>query len=227
MPTFPPHAAAKRLAAAAETEDVLRAAARVFRLHGLAAATLAQVAEELGVEIAALRADYATKDLLAQAVFAETLRILNAVNKAVWTGYGAGMRNSLAAARTFQDGYVVLVRDAPSHPAHQSSWMALRKRAAQRSRSLLWYPDRAPPPGERPALLDVALEPMVSFTITAIAHWIENGDPADDDIFLHWCAQMMRDWRHNTCELLNLDTPDQDWPFDTEAPPLPTRSQPR
>ena len=48
-------------------------------------------------------------------------------------------------------------------------------------------------------------------------YWVERGDPAKDELFLRWCAQMMRAWRHNAAELLNLDSPEQEWPFDTEG----------
>lgn len=200
-----------------ETDALLRLAAGVFRKHGLASTTMAQVAAAAGLTRAELAGRFATKDLLAQAVFAETIRTLKAADSRAWPGYGAGMRRTLGAARSYEDGYVVLVRDAPQHPAHQPSWQALRRRTAQRLRALLWYPGDPPPAAERPAMLDVALEPMISFCITAIAHWVQEGDPAKDDLFLRWCGQAMRAWRHHACELLNLDTPDQDWPFDTEA----------
>ena len=219
-------AAAEPGAPALHPDEVLRVAARVFRERGLAEATLAQVAEAIGASCAAVSACFATKDLLAQAIFAETLRLLNAADTQVWTGYGAGMRKSLAAARSFPDGYVVLVRDAASLAPHRPSWLALRKRSARRLQRLVWSPDSPLPEPARSPLADVAIEPMVSFTITAICQWIETGDPAQDGLFLRWCGQMMRDWRHNTCELLNLDTPDQDWPFDTEGPSLPRRSRP-
>ena len=195
----------------------MRTAARVFRKHGLANATLAQVAVAAGLTRAELAARFVTKDLLAQAIFAETIRTLKAADSRAWSGYGAGLRRTLGAARAYEDGYVVLVRDALQHRAHQPSWQALRRRTAQRLRALIWYPDDPPPAAERPAMLDVALEPMIAFCITAIAHWVQEGDPAKDDLFLRWCGQAMRAWRHNACELLNLDTPDQDWPFDTEA----------
>ena len=213
-------------APALDSAHVLRVAAKVFRERGLADTTLAQVADRLGVPCAGLTACFGTKDLLAQAILAEALRILKIADTQAWTGYGAGMRKSLVAARSFPDGYVLLVRDAASLPAYQSSWLALRNRSARRLQSLVWHPGNPPAEGARSALNDIALEPMIDFNITAIRQWIETGDPSRDDLFLRWCGQMMRDWRHNTCELLNLDTPDQDWPFDTEGPSLPRRSRP-
>jgi AcrR family transcriptional regulator len=214
----PPVASQRTRTAGPEADALLRRAAGVFRKHGLASATMAQVAAAAGMTRAELAGYFATKDLLAQAIFAETIRMLKAADSRAWPGYGAGMRRTLGAARSYEDGYVVLVRDAPQHPAHQSSCQALRRRSAQRLRALLWYPGDPPPAAERPAMLDVALEPMISFCITAIAHWVQEGDAANDDLFLRWCGQAMWAWRHNACELLNLDTPDQDWPFDTEAP---------
>ncbi len=211
---------------ALNSDNVLRFGAQVFRERGTGDTTLAHVAARLGVPCAELSACFATKDLLAQAICAEALRILKSADTQAWTGYGAGMRKSLAAARSFPDGYIVLVRDAASMPACQSSWLALRKRSARRLQSLVWHPGNPPADSARSPLNEVALEPMINFNITAIRQWIETGDPAKDDLFLRWCGQMMRDWRHNTCELLNLDTPEQDWPFDTEGPSLPRRSRP-
>jgi hypothetical protein len=66
-------------------------------------------------------------------------------------------------------------------------------------------------------LLDLALEPMISFANQALAHWVQHGDPAKDELFLHWYGQMTRAWRQNAAELLNLDSPEQEWPFDTEG----------
>jgi len=214
------------VAPALDSAHVLRVAAEVFRECGLADIALAPVADRLGVPCALLTAYFATKELLAEAVLAEALRVLGIADTQAWTGYGTGMRKSLAAARSFPDGYILLARDAALLPAYQPSWLALRKRSARRLQSLIWHPGQPPAEGARSPLNDVALQPMIDFNITAIRQWIETGDPSRDDLFLRWCGQMMRDWRHNTCELLNLDTPEQDWPFDTEGPTLPRRSRP-
>ena len=211
-------ASADPAAASTEANDaILRVAARVFRVQGLEAASLAGIAEALGRPLPELAARYPTRDALAQAVFAETIRILKAADRRDWHGYGTGMRRSLAAARSFEDGYVVLVRDAPHHPVHRASFQALRKRIGQRLRALIWRPDDPPPPTARPPLTDTAVEPMIAFCLEAIANWVQTGDPAQDELFLRWCGQMMRAWWDSTCEFLNLDTPDQDWPFDSDA----------
>ena len=208
--------AADSAAPDADPGDVLRAAAAVFRKHGLGAATLAQIATALDMSRAELETRYATKDLLAQAMFADAIRTLKAADQRHWQGYGAGMGRTLRAARRVEDAYIVLVRDAPTLPAHQPSWQALRRRTGQRLRALIWNPHDPPPAAERPPQLSVAIEPMVSFCIDATANWIQTGDPARDGLFVRWCGQMMKAWRYSTCELLNLDTPDQDWPFDPD-----------
>lgn len=212
-----PAPAAPTAAPKNEGDAILRAAARVMRAQGLDGASLAAVAEALGRPLAELQARYPTYDALAQAVFAETIRILKAADRRDWHGYGTGMRRSLAAARSFEDGYVVLVRDASHHPVHRASWQALRKRIGQRLRALIWRPEDPPPPTARPPLTDTAVEPMIAFCLESIATWVQTGDPAQDELFLRWCGQMMRAWWDSTCAFLNLDTPDQDWPFDSDA----------
>ncbi|WP_296597220.1 TetR/AcrR family transcriptional regulator [Phenylobacterium sp.] len=198
-------------------EAFMRVAARVFRQHGLAGATMEQVAAAAGVTKVVLYRRFPSKDALIQAIFAETLRRLKAEDIKAWRGYGNGMRKSLSAARSFEDGFILLVRHGDQDPAYQAAHAALRKRTGQRLRALLWYPDRPPPSGQRPALLELSLEPMISFCNDALAYWVEKGDPARDEHFVRWCGQMMRAWRHNAAELLNLDSPEQEWPFDTEG----------
>jgi AcrR family transcriptional regulator len=199
-------------------EHFMRVAAGVFRRHGLAGATMAQVAAAAGATKVVLYRRFASKDALILAIFAETILRLKVQDAKPWKGYGGGMRKSLAAARSFEDGFILLVRHGDQHPAYQASHAALRRRTGQRLRGLLWYPHAPPPSSARPALLELSLEPMVSFCNDALAYWVEKGDPAKDELFLRWCGQMMRAWRHNAAELLDLDSPEQEWPFDTEGP---------
>lgn len=207
-----------RLAREAERrETFMRVAAAVFRQHGLAGATMEQVAAAAGVTKVVLYRRFPSKDALIQGIFAETLRRLKAQDSRPWTGYGGGMRKSLSAARSFEDGFILLVRHGDQHPAYRASHAELRRRTGVRLRGLLWYPEEPPPRAERPALLDLSLEPMISFCNDALAYWVEQGEPAKDELFVRWCGQMMRAWRHNAAELLNLDSPEQEWPFDTEG----------
>ena len=198
-------------------EHFMRVAAAVFRRHGLARATMEQVAAAAGVTKVVLYRRFASKDMLIQAIFSESVRRLKLQDAKPWTGYGGGMRRALAAARSFEDGFILLVRHGDQNPAYQSSHAALRLRTGLRLRSLLWHPDPVPPRAERPALLELSLEPMISFCNDALAYWVEKGDPSRDELFIRWCGQMIRAWRNNAAELLNLDTPEQEWPFDTEG----------
>ena len=198
-------------------EEFMRVAARVFRKHGLAGATMEQVAAAAGVTKVVLYRRFPSKDALIQGIFAETLRRLKNEDVKAWKGYGNGMRKSLSAARSFEDGFILLVRHGEADPAYLAAYTALRKRTGQRLRALLWYPERPPPSDARPDLLELSLEPMISFCNDALAYWVERGDPSRDELFVRWCGQMMRAWRHNAAELLNLDSPEQEWPFDTEG----------
>jgi len=198
-------------------EAFMRVAARVFREQGLSRGTMEQVAAAAGVTKVVLYRRFPSKEALIQAIFAETVRRLKDQDGRPWPGYGGGMRKSLDAARSFEDGFILLVRDGNQHPAYRSLHETLRNRVAGRLRGLLWYPERPPPRDERPAMLDLALEPMVSYCNDCLAYWVERGDPDKDEQFLRWHGQMIRAWRHNAAELLNLDSPEQDWPFDTEG----------
>ncbi|ODT89806.1 TetR/AcrR family transcriptional regulator [Phenylobacterium sp. SCN 70-31] len=199
-------------------QQFMRVAAAVFRKHGLARATMEQVAAAAGVTKVVLYRRFPSKDALIQGIFAETVHRLKEQDAKPWRGYGGGMRKALLAARSFEDGFILLVRHGDQNPAYHNAHHALRKRTGQRLRALLWYPERPPPPAQRPPLLELSLDPMISFCNDALAYWVEKGDPARDEMFLRWCGQMIRAWRHNAAELLNLDSPEQEWPFDTEGP---------
>src|SRR5688572_4981440 len=79
-------------------EAFMRVAAAVCREHGLGRATMEQVAAAAGVTKVVLYRRFASKDALILAIFSETLRRLKAQDGKPWTGYGGGMRKSLAAA---------------------------------------------------------------------------------------------------------------------------------
>jgi AcrR family transcriptional regulator len=214
-PHTPEHARAAR--EAGRREAFMRVAAKVFREQGLTRGTMEQVAAAAGVTKVVLYRRFDSKDALIQAIFTDVLARLKAPDGKPWRGYGGGMRQSLAAVRSFEDGYILLVRDGADLPAYRPFYEQMRQRSGARLRGLLWYPERPPPRDQRPALLDLALEPMISFANQALAHWVQHGDPAKDELFLHWYGQMTRAWRQNAAELLNLDSPEQEWPFDTEG----------
>jgi AcrR family transcriptional regulator len=201
---------------AARREVFMRVAAATFRRHGIARVTMEQVAAAAGVTKVVLYRRFPSKDALIQAVVDETVRRLKAGVARPWRGYGAGMREALAAARSFEDGYILIARFGDQHPSLQAARDEHRGRSARRLRALLWHPEPPPPSAEQPALIDLALEPMIAFSNAALIYWVEKGDPARDELFIRWCAQMTRAWRHNAAELLNLDSPEHDWPFDTE-----------
>lgn len=197
-------------------EDFMRVAARVFRDRGLSVATMEDVAAAAGVTKVVLYRRFASKDLLIRAIFEEAAGRLAAANADPWHGYGAGARMALEAARTFEDGYLLLMRDGRQQTAYSAYHEAVRARTGRRLLSLLWFPAREPPKPVSQQLLDLSLELMVSFCNDALTHWVEHGDPAQDDRYIRWCGVMIRAWRAQAAELMGLDALAQDWPFESE-----------
>lgn len=204
--------AAERVGAPDANPVALAAAARLLRLKGVQAVTPAELAAAAKLEEGRLP----SKQRLLVAIGSETLERLKATDAQPWSGYGSGMRRALSAVRSFPDGFILLMRWGPTEPALNGAYEALRQRTARRLRALLWFPDRPPPPAERPQHLQLALEPMVSYCNDALLYWTEQGAPQQDDLFLSWHGRTMREWRHNAARLLNLDTPEQDWPFESD-----------
>jgi AcrR family transcriptional regulator len=97
-------------------ETFMRVAAAVFRRQGLSGATMEQIAAAAGVTKMVLYRRFASKDALILAIFAEVIRRLKLGDARPWRGYGDGMRKSLEAARSFQDGFLLLVRQGAHHP---------------------------------------------------------------------------------------------------------------
>jgi len=197
-------------------EHFMRVAARVFREAGLAGATMEDVAAAAGVTKVVLYRRFASKDRLIRAIFEETVQRLAAAHGDPWHGYGAGTRRSLEAARAFEDGFILLARDGRPHPDYRAYHETIRARTAKRLVALLWFPERHPPRPVSQTLLDLALEPMVSFCNDALIHWVQHGDPAQDDQYVRWSGTMIRAWRGQAAELLGLDPLVQDWPFESE-----------
>lgn len=195
----------------------MRIAAGEFRRRGLAETTMEQVAAAAGVTKVVLYRRFSSKEALVRAIFEAVMQRLDLGVARPWPGYGAGFRRALAAARSFEDGYVLLVRQARFHSAYQPYADRMRAQTAERLMRLLWRPDPPPPPDSRPPLLDQALAPMISFISDALADWVERGSPARDEHYIRWCAQMMQAWRKTAAELLDLDTPETDWPFEAAA----------
>ncbi|MFN3524032.1 MAG: TetR/AcrR family transcriptional regulator [Phenylobacterium sp.] len=200
----------------ARREGFMRIAARVFRAQGLSGATMEDVAAAAGVTKVVLYRRFASKDLLIRAIFEEAVGRLAAANADPWHGYGAGARMSLEAARGFEDGYLLLMRDGRQQAAYRGYYDAVRARTARRLLRLLWFPGRQAPRPVSQQLLDLSLEPMVSFCNDALAHWVEHGDPAQDDRYIRWCGVMIRAWRAEAAGLLGLEPLAQDWPFESE-----------
>src|SRR5438105_8147321 len=90
-------------------EEFMRVAAAVFRRHGLSGATMEQIATAAGVTKMVLYRRFPSKEALILAIFAEVIRRLKLGDAKPWRGYGDGMRKSLEAARSFQDGFLLLV----------------------------------------------------------------------------------------------------------------------
>lgn len=215
-----------RAAREAERRDAfMRIAAGEFRRRGLADATMEQVAAAAGVTKVVLYRRFPSKEALVRAIFDDVMRRLDLGVARPWPGYGAGFRRVLAAARAFEDGYILLVRDARLHAAYRPYAERLRAGTAERLTALLWRPAPPPPPDERPALLGVALEPMVAFANSALADWVERGDPGRDDHYVRWVGQMIQAWRKTAAELLDLDSPETDWPFEVGPGPADPREE--
>lgn len=183
----PSRAAGKReRATRARREQLLAAAASVFRAKGLNTATMNDVAEEVGAAKIVLYRYFGSKDELINAVLADAadrLLELDADRDADWP---ERHRRILAFARERPDAIFLLLRHAPEDALYSANWERYRDAIGMRTRERLEaaFPGRKP----RAVSLEFCAQTLTHFVLDAVARWISapaRNARADED-FVSW-----------------------------------------
>jgi len=159
---------------------ILRAAATAFATRGFAATSMDDVAAEAGVTRLIVYRHFASKEALYVAVLEHVYERLGEESAASnERGEHAAVRALLTVARDDPGGVTLLLRHAAREPQFTHYADAFREQVIVYSDALM---QRAHAPESVRSRW--AAETLVSFVFEALLHWIEDGDPADDEAFI-------------------------------------------
>ena len=160
--------------------QILRAAATAFARTGFASTSMGSVADEAGVTRVLLYRHFDSKEALYLAVLDEALDGL----RTAWadrrdTGLAdAAFRAHLRAARANPDGYRLLWRHAATEPDFSARAQAVRD-------LLVGVVDAAIGDTLSGPIRAWATATLTDTLIDATLAWLDHGDPAQDEAFVH------------------------------------------
>ena len=183
----------RALAKAARRGAFLAAAARVLHRDGLRDATMEAVAAEASVSKVVLYRYFGSKEEMTDAVLSDVAGELAAEMATPWTGYGSGMARMLRVARARPDAFALLVVGARGDPRFGSHHARVHDAIRRRVEDATGDTDASA------VLKALSSKAVASLALDAVAGWIEQGTPSEDDAFLAWyaagTAALDRAWR--------------------------------
>lgn len=159
---------------------ILTGAARVFASGGFDATSMEDIAEAAGVTKLILYRHFESKEELYRAILESvSSRLADEIRSTLGSGRRQGVFGPvfLGVARDDPDEFRLLWRHSSREPRFASYAAEVRGASIEFARSLL--SGRVAPP-----LLDWAAATSVDFLVGAVLNWLDQGDPADDELFL-------------------------------------------
>lgn len=166
----------------ARRESILRGAAAAFAERGYAGTSMEDVAAASGITKLIVYRHFASKEELYDAVLE---RVSEQSREVFLAGLHAGQPGSgavralLTVAREDPAGFTLLWRHASREPQFAAHGATIRRRGVRAAESLLRT--AGIPAGPE---LRWAAETIMSFLVSAVLHWLEEGRPADDEAFV-------------------------------------------
>lgn len=185
-----------RIDHAERREVILAEAARLFLDRGLRGGTMDDVANRSGISKVLVYRQFASKDALVAAMFEDVLLALAALQQQPWGGYAAGTVGTLTAARRRPDAFLLLYRDCRGDPLYRQHFERLQ------ALYVVWlmgfFEGERGRDTPRARRAEMAVRDLSGFLFEALANWLTDGDPADDQVFAGWIGDMIRSWRWNS-----------------------------
>lgn len=171
----------KLLPRAERRESILRGAATAFAHSGFAHTSMDDVAAACGVTKLIVYRHFETKEELYRAVLQRVFDRLAqefSANFVAPSIKGIGARTQLIVAREDPDGYRLLWRHAAREPKFAEYAADVRRASVEVVRELC-HVDTGVPKIDR-----WQAETLFSWLLEATLAWIDEGDPAQDDVFV-------------------------------------------
>ena len=196
MATAPASPPRQLLDRAARRETILKGAAAAFARQGYAATSMEDVAAAAGITKLIVYRHFTSKEELYDAVLegvSERGReVFIAGLQAGRPGSGA-VRALLTVAREDPASFTLLWRHAIREPQFAEHAGTIRQRGVNAAEALLATAGVEPGPLRR-----WAAETIMSYLVTAVLHWLEEGNPAEDEAFVERVTRslpaMIRAW---------------------------------
>lgn len=170
---------------------LLAQAAEAIDRHGLRSVTIDAIADHAGVAKVVLYRYFKSKDGLIDAILADVVEALLGVDDMPAEWWTERLPHTLALARQKRHALRILLRQTPNDPRfgrhleHLHAVMA--KRTIKRIKQALGA-SVGPTPGSAPMLTQLTS----SFLLDAYLHWVDEGDPAQEQAFLDWVIESVR-----------------------------------
>jgi AcrR family transcriptional regulator len=182
----------------------LRAAARAFLEHGIAA-SMQDIAESAGAQKVAFYRIFPSRSALMDALMQNIHDAFVLTYRAPWGGYGSRMRAIYEFARQERDIFVVGLKTFRGAP-ELKVWRRRIGDIVHMGTLDLFVPGpNAPKGADRRALK--AAQTLSSLTQDTLVSWLEDEDGLSDANRILWWSNFMREWHRITRIVFELDAP--------------------
>lgn len=182
MVSTPPTAPRQLLDRAARRESILRGAAAAFAEQGYASTSMEDVAAGAGITKLIVYRHFASKEELYDAVLervSDRWRDLFVAGLQSGPPSATAVRALLRVAREDPAGFTLLWRHAAREPQFADHAGDIRSRGVDAAETLLASAGVNPGPLRR-----WAAETLISYLVSSVLHWMEQGRESDDDLFV-------------------------------------------
>lgn len=177
---------------------LLAKAAEAIDHHGLRSVTIDAIADHVGVSKVVLYRYFGSKAGLIDAVLADMVEALLGLDDMPVQWWTERLPHTLALAREKRHALRVLLRQTPKDPRFGGHLDYLHAVLATRTTRRIEQALGAST-GATPGDLSMLTRLISSFLLDAYLRWVDEGDPAQEALFLNWIIDTVRFMTRQWC----------------------------
>lgn len=177
---------------------LLAKAAEAIDHHGLRSVTIDAIADHVGVSKVVLYRYFGSKAGLIDAVLADMVEALLGVDDMPVQWWTERLPHTLALAREKRHALRMLLRQTPNDPRFGRHLDHLHAVLATRTTRRIEQALGAST-GATPGDLSMLTRLISSFLLDAYLRWVDEGDPAQEALFLNWIIDTVRFMTRRWC----------------------------
>jgi AcrR family transcriptional regulator len=171
----------------------LAAATDLLLDKGLQAASMNDLAGNLGVPKMLIYRAFADKQALVAAVLDPVIDTIDDLRDAPWTGYGSRILLLFEKLMANHKAALLVLRDCRSSAEHQK-WFERARQLISDQLLLFFTPAPQSPKGAK-SRARCAADMMATFYIDTLVTWLEDRDGLTNDARIAWFSSVIRVWR--------------------------------